>query len=100
MHTEPIIRNFVLRFAVDTDPGLMHAVVAAWGERFARHWEGVGYFPEEPEIETYPEVGLQGGVGRCYAFYLRADSRLWGQIAKSRTLTVDEPVLACQVACY
>ncbi len=91
MHTEPIPRPWALRFSMDTDPGLMRACVEAWNRRFANHFEGVGYFPDEPEIETYPG-------GSCLSFYLRANSRLWSQILRSRTLTPDEPVLACQMA--
>ncbi len=91
MPTEPIVRNFALRAAMETDPRLMRAAVEAWNRRFANHFDGVGYFPAEPEIETYPG-------GACWSFYLRADARLWAHIARSRTLTVDEPVLARQVA--
>lgn len=98
MHTEPIIRNFAVRFPLDADPGLMRACAAAWNQRFANHFQGDGYFPAEPEIETYPGADPRGGELRCFAFYLRADSQLWTQIARSRTLTVDEPVLGCQVA--
>ena len=97
MHTDPIVRNFVLRFPVDTDPGLMRGCVEAWSRRFANHFQGAGYFPDEPDIETHPGAD-PGVIEKVYAFYLRADSRLWAQIASSRTLTADEPVLACQVA--
>lgn len=86
-----IPRSFILRFPLDTDPGLMRGCVAAWNQRFANHFQGSGFFPGEPEIESYPGAG-------CCAFYLHADGRLWSQLASSRTLTVDEPVLACQVA--
>lgn len=98
MHTDPIIRNFALRFPQDADPGLMRACVEAWGRRFANHFVGAGYFPTAPEIETYPGADPRGGVLRCYAFYLRADSQLWDQITGARTLTADEPVLGCQMA--
>lgn len=98
MRTEPIIRNFVLRFPTDTDPGWMRAVVEAWNLRFADHFGGVGYFPDEAEVESFPGAGIRGAALHCRAFYLRADSRLWAQITGSRTLTADEPVLACQVA--
>ena len=98
MSTEAIIRNFVLRFPMDTDHGLMRACVEVWNRRFEEKFEGVGYFPDKPEIEGYEVADPGGGVLRCYAFYFRADSHLWAQIASSRTLTVDEPVLARQVA--
>lgn len=77
---------------------MMRACVEAWNQRFSDNFEGVGFFPGEPEIESYPVADLGSGVRRGCAFYLRADGRLWTQIASSRTLTVDEPVLACQVA--
>ena len=93
-----IPRSFILRFPLDTDPGLMRGCVAAWNQRFANHFQGSGFFPGEPEIEGYPGAGPGGGVLRCCAFYLHADGRLWSQLASSRTLTVDEPVRACQVA--
>lgn len=98
MHTEPIPRPFALRFPLDTDPGMMRACVEAWNRRFANHFDGAGCFPDEPKIETYPGADHGGGVLRCYAFYLHADSRLWAKIASSRTLTVDEPVLARELA--
>lgn len=98
MHTQPIIRNFVLRFPMDTAPGLMHACVEGWNRRFANHFHGTGCFPDEPEIETYPLTAPRGEDLRCFAFYLLADSQLWDQITRSRTLTLDEPMLAGQVA--
>lgn len=98
MHTEPIPRPFALRLPLDTEPGMMRAAVEAWNRRFANHFDGAGCFPDEPEIETYPLTAPRGGELRCFAFYLLADSQLWDQITRSRTLTLDEPMLAGQVA--
>ncbi len=93
MHTEPIIRNCALRFAIDEDPAHTRAVVVAWNRRFSLHCEGVGYFPDAPVLEEYRWGGAQGGTMRCHAFYLRADSKFWEEILSSRTFTLDEPVL-------
>lgn len=98
MQTKPIIRNFVLRFAIDEDPKYMRLMVAAWNRRFARCCEGVGYFPDVSVVEEFRCGGTHGGALQCNAFYLRADTKLWEEILSSRTCTVADPVLAGQQA--
>lgn len=90
-----IKRNFVLRFRSDVSRDWMNAVVAGWNRRLAEYFPGRGYFPSEPVIETLPDE--YGQVGWCYAYYLHCDTEMWAAIAKSRTLTPDEPVIAEQL---
>ena len=53
-----IPRSFILRFPLDTDPGLMRGCVEAWSRRVAHHFQqGAGYFTAAPEIETAPGAG-------------------------------------------
>lgn len=91
-----VARNLVLRFPTDAPEVMVTAAVEAWNRRFSNHFEGDGYFGGDPEIEMF--TGDDGKVVCCYAYYLHADDRLWSQIACSRTLTVDEPVLDVQRA--
>jgi hypothetical protein len=97
LHTQTAVvaRNCVLRFPMDSDPDTVHATLMAWNLRFKEYFPGTGYFTEEPEIEMYSEGDE---IVACNAHYLYADTQLWKAIQRSRTLTVDEPVLAAAAA--
>lgn len=91
-----VARNLAIRFPSDAPEVMVAAAVEAWNRRFEEKFDGAGYFSGVPEIEMF--TGEDEKVVCSYAHYLFADDRLWSQVLRSRTLTVDEPVLASQVA--
>lgn len=102
VRSEMVPRTLACRYPIDTPEDVIAAHLEAWNYRLREYFEGDGFFGCDPEIgvpetEMYSEE--DGRVVSCYAYHLYADDQLWAQIARSRTLTVDEPVLARQVRC-
>jgi hypothetical protein len=89
------LRDMVLRFPTDAPEASIAEAVEAWNRRFLDYFEGAGHFSDTPEIEMFSEGDE---VVSCLAYYLYADECLWNEIRHARTLTIDEPVLARQVA--
>ena len=87
---KPLQRKCALRFPSSTPKEFVDAQVAAWNERFATYFRGVGFFDPEPEVEMFTQ---DGSVVAVETHHLYADSTFWREVSASRTFHIAQPVM-------